>query len=189
MICLTGQWAAAPNGAAGQPREAGHAVHQPKRRLHPQVRPPRAQRARPNWRAKPAAPFGPSAKRSVRTCDSAESSFAALEGYKDDASYPPAGALFQTDKSIAYSGCAGKPAVDALMRCLGSNRSTDDARSRKTGKSCGTWNESPIDAPRPSVVYSSWAISFSSWPVLRLASSQRPEAKRQVEASAEYGHQ
>jgi hypothetical protein len=39
------------NGAANQPREAGRAVHQPQRRLHPQARSPRAQRARLNWRA------------------------------------------------------------------------------------------------------------------------------------------
>ena len=48
-------------------REAGHEVHEPRRQLQPQVRPPRAQRARPKLRAKPAALFGPGAKRSVRT--------------------------------------------------------------------------------------------------------------------------
>ena len=50
--------ASAANSAAGQLREAGHGVHEPKRQLQPQVRPPRSQRARTKLRAKPAALFG-----------------------------------------------------------------------------------------------------------------------------------
>jgi hypothetical protein len=46
------------NSAAGHLREAGHEVHEPKRQLQPQVRPPRAQRARTKLRATPAALFG-----------------------------------------------------------------------------------------------------------------------------------